>query len=43
MVIFGLLITVLALVLSTPELEEIAMPSWLLEPLGRQLPFDIPN
>ena len=43
MVIFGLVIAVLFLVLSKPELEGIAMPSWLLEPLGRQLPFDIPN
>ena len=43
MVILGLVIGVLFLVLSKPELEEIAMPSWLLKPLGRQLPFDIPN
>ena len=43
MAIFGLVIGVLFLVLAKPELEEIAMPSWLLEPLGRQLPFDIPN
>lgn len=42
-VIFGLVVGVLFLVLSKPELEEIAMPSWLLEPLGRQLPFDVPK
>ena len=43
MVTFALVIAVLVLVLSKPELEEIAMPSWLLEHLGRQLPFDTPN
>ena len=43
LIIFALLIGILVLVLSKPELEEIAMPSWLLEPLGRQLPFDTPN
>ena len=43
MVIFGLVVAVLFLVLSKPELKEIAMPQWLLEPLGRQLPFDTPN
>lgn len=43
LVIFVLLIAILFLVLSKPELKEMAMPSWLLNPLGRQLPFDIPN
>ena len=43
MVIFGLVIAVLFLVLSKPELEALAMPSWLLKPLGHQLPFDIPS
>ena len=43
LIIFALLIGILVLVLSKPELEEIAMPSWLLEPLGRQLTFDTPN
>lgn len=43
MVIFGLVIAVLFLVLSKPELGELPIPSWLLQPLGRQLPFDTPN
>ena len=43
LVLTGLVVAVLFLVLSKPELEEIAMPSWLTEPLGRQLPFDVPN
>ena len=41
--ISGLVIGILFLVLAMPELEEWPMPSWLLNPLGRQLPFDIPN
>ena len=41
--ISGLVIGILFLVLAKPELEEWPMPSWLLNPLGRQLPFDIPN
>ena len=43
MVIFSLVIAVLILVLSKPELGELPIPSWLLQPLGRQLPFDTPN
>ena len=43
MAVFTLVIAVLFLVLAKPELEEIALPSWLREPLGRQLPFDTPN
>ena len=43
MVVLGLVIAILCLVLSKPDLGEIAMPSWLLKPLGRQLPFDTPS
>ena len=38
-----LVLGILALVLAKPELEELSMPSWLVAPLGRQLPFDVPN
>lgn len=41
--ICGLVTGILFLVLAKPELEEVPMPSWLLAPLGRQLPFDVPN
>ena len=41
--IFGLVIGVLSLVLAKPELDELPIPSWLLQPLGRQLPFDTPK
>lgn len=34
---------VLALVLSKPELQEVPLPSWLLEPWGVPLPFDVPK
>jgi uncharacterized membrane protein len=40
---FSLVIGVLALVLAKPELEELPMPDWLLAPMDRQLPFDVPN
>lgn len=43
LVVSGLVVGVLALVLAKPELEELTMPSWLLTPMGRQLPFDVPN
>lgn len=39
----ALVLGVLVLVLAKPELEEITLPSWLLSPLGRHLPFDVPN
>lgn len=42
-VISGLLIGILGLVLAKPEFEELPMPSWLLAPLGRHLPFEIPS
>jgi uncharacterized membrane protein len=34
---------ILALVLAKPELEEVPLPAWLLEPRGGQLPFDVPR
>ncbi len=34
---------VLGLVLAKPELDEIAMPDWLTEPRGGQLPFAVPR
>lgn len=33
------ILAILVLVLAKPELNEIPMPGWLSEPLGRQLPF----
>ena len=42
-IIGGLVIGILSLVLAKPELDELPMPSWLLTPLGRQLPFDVPS
>ena len=41
--IFGLVIGVLFLVLAKPALDELPMPTWLLQPLGRQFPFDTPK
>ncbi len=38
-----LVVGVLILVLAKPELEELPMPAWLLAPLDRQLPFDVPS
>ena len=34
---------ILTLVLAKPELGEIPVPAWLEEPLGVQLPFDVPR
>ncbi len=34
---------VLTLVLAKPELEEVALPAWLMAPVGGQLPFDVPS
>jgi protoporphyrinogen IX oxidase len=34
---------ILFLVLGKPRLEGIAMPAWLVEPQGRQLPFEVPR
>jgi protoporphyrinogen IX oxidase len=38
-----LILSILTLVLLKPELGEIPLPSWLLEPQGRQFPFDVPS
>jgi protoporphyrinogen IX oxidase len=43
LVISGLVVSILCLVLAKPELDELAFPAWLMQPLGRQLPFDAPN
>jgi len=37
------ILAILTLVLAKPELGEIPMPGWLLEPRGVQLPFDVPR
>jgi uncharacterized membrane protein len=34
---------ILVLVLGKPELEEISLPSWLEQPRGGQLPFEVPR
>jgi uncharacterized membrane protein len=34
---------ILFLVLAKPELGELPIPGWLLEPRGGQLPFDVPR
>lgn len=34
---------ILALVLGKPDLAQIPLPGWLLEPRGFQLPFDVPR
>jgi putative membrane protein len=42
--VLALLVTlVLGLVLAKPELDELPFPAWLLQPLGRDLPFDVPK
>lgn len=33
---------ILALVLAKPDLDEVPMPGWLMEPRGNQLPFSVP-
>lgn len=43
LMILTLVIGVLCLVLAKPVLGNLPMPPWLLHPLGRHLPFDIPN
>jgi putative membrane protein len=39
---FALTLSILCLVLAKPALRP-PMPSWLMQPLGHQLPFDTPN
>jgi protoporphyrinogen IX oxidase len=36
-------LAILALVLGKPDFGPITAPDWLLEPRGRQLPFDVPS
>lgn len=43
LIIGTLVITVLVLVLAKPDLDQVPMPNWLLQPLGRELPIDVPN
>ncbi|WP_295075374.1 CopD family protein [Tabrizicola sp.] len=43
LITFGLVLAILTVVLAKPELEELSMPSWLMAPLGRHLPFDVPS
>jgi protoporphyrinogen IX oxidase len=37
------ILPILALVLGKPEFAGLTGPQWLTEPLGRQLPFDVPS
>ena len=39
----GVVLGILALVLAKPELGEVPLPAWLLEPRGGQLPFNVPR
>ena len=43
LILVGLILGILVLVLAKPELEELPVPAWLQAPLGRSLPFDVPN
>ena len=36
-------LAILTLVLAKPELQVIPLPDWLMQPYGRQLPFEAPN
>jgi len=36
-------LAILALVLAKPDLEEVPLPDWLKQPLGQELPFDVPR
>ena len=38
-----IILAILALVLGKPEFDPLEGPGWLTEPLGRQLPFDVPR
>ena len=37
------ILAILTLVLAKPDLGVIPLPGWLLQPLGHQLPFDVPR
>lgn len=43
LILAGLATLALLLVLAKPELDELPFPDWLRQPLGRDLPFDVPN
>lgn len=43
LILIVLILGILVLVLTKPELEELPMPAWLQVPLDRPLPFDVPN
>jgi protoporphyrinogen IX oxidase len=43
LILIALILGILLLVLSKPELEELPVPVWLQSPLDRPLPFDVPN
>ena len=39
----AIVLAILPLVLAKPDLDEIPLPGWLMEPRGVQLPFDVPR
>lgn len=43
LLIVALSVGILTLVLAKPDLTGLPFPTWLTEPLGRQLPFDTPK
>lgn len=43
LILIVLILGILVLVLTKPELQELPMPAWLQVPLDRPLPFDVPN
>jgi protoporphyrinogen IX oxidase len=43
LITFALVVGILFLVLGKPDLHELPVPDWLLAPLNRQLPFDVPS
>lgn len=43
LILLTLVIAILVLVLAKPALEQVALPDWLTEPRGGQLPFDVPR
>lgn len=43
LLLLAIILTILTLVLGKPEFAELTWPDWLMEPLDRQLPFDVPR
>jgi len=43
LLLFSTILAILTLVLGKPEFAQLTGPEWLTEPLGRQLPFDVPS